>query len=437
MGMHNTKAGLLLLMGSGVLLFFNGCTKPETASKLPPLTNATSASEVSPGGHGLGANLHTSGNYTAAPPFNFSSTWSYLSGNKMATNFSTQTSALLILQHPPYGNQLQTGSCVSWSLGYTAKTSLDETFGNTKEDGEPRSGWYLYNLVHYLADDPADDGLDPYVTIEDAQAYGVASQAAEPSLPTPLDADPTTAQTNSAATDKVGGFSAVTSTAQILQSLELGLPVTFAFNFFNDFETAFDNGTVWSTLNSPGEGGHQVCVIGYDFSNGDFLLENQWGYGGDATYTGCVWVTTSVINTLLTDDDLELFALWNSTGTTSHPASTTAEVNGGSTYTFRGGGGGTPPYTGNVTITASPGQTVTVTLTQNDGGASGTWYSSLNGLYGVPLFSTGAGLAVTTPNSNTVSSSAQVIMPSTGSAVFSFFGFFGYSSSAYCEISVQ
>lgn len=215
----------------------------------------------------------------------------------------------VVLLHPTPGNQGQTNTCVSWSIGYAAKQVLDLTWQNATADAGARSGWFLYNKIYAsqggcaAGDLPVaygGNGLTSTDGLNYAKQYGIASATAQPSFAACSPA-PSSAAINSAATDKPASYAAVTSYYTAKQLLAAGLPVYFAFGFYNDFETAFDNGTMWSTLNSPASSlGHAICLIGYDDAKAAFLAQNSWGtFGGDAAYPGCVWVSYSVVLNLL------------------------------------------------------------------------------------------------------------------------------------------
>ncbi|MCC8409722.1 C1 family peptidase [Mucilaginibacter sp. UR6-1] len=217
----------------------------------------------------------------------------------------------VILLHPAIGNQLETGTCVSWSVGYAAKQILDMTWQSSTADAGQRSGWYIYNRIYAaglsgyscsINDSPPNGGygLNTAVGLNCAKNYGVASVSKQPSYAACSPA-PTTAANTSASTDKIASYATVSNYFEIKQLLAAGLPVVYSFAYYNDFQTAFDYHTTWSTTNSPATGsGHSVCFIGYDDSKAAFLLQNSWGTGGgDSTYPGCMWVSYSLINTML------------------------------------------------------------------------------------------------------------------------------------------
>jgi hypothetical protein len=309
-----------------ISFFLGSCSQDITDSQNKVIGNLTldvnnqiqKTSALTTYGHATGAIMGVSNGYTSVQPFNFSTVSSYLSINNMIPAFLVQTSASIVLNHPSIGNQGSVGSCVSWATGYAAKEILDITFGNILADNGLRSGPFLYYLIHYYNNDPNDDGLSPLAGISYAQNYGVASVNTFPNSTSslPFNVMPSSAAISSASTDKAYSYASITSLSSIKQALQLGLPVTFAFNFYNDFENAFLSQTTWATLNTPVGGGHDVCVIGYDDSKQALLLQNSWGTsGGDSTYPGCVWVTYNVVNTLINNGQLEMYTLWNTPGT--------------------------------------------------------------------------------------------------------------------------
>jgi len=265
----------------------------------------------------------------------------------------------VVLLHPTPGDQGQTGTCVSWSIGYAAKRVLDLTWTNATADAGARSGWFLYNKIYstlggcLVGDSPSYGGHGLYSLdgLNYAKQYGIASATAQPSFAACSPA-PTATAINSAATDKPASYAAVTSYYSAKQLLAAGLPVYFAFNFYDDFETAFDNGTTWSTLNylhSPASG-HAICIIGYDDSKAAFLIQNSWGtFSGDAAYPGCVWVTYSVISTLLaqgySNGGAEAYVLQPVSTTAVHLYYNTAQSRGFTPSCNVGVGSGLVTYT--------------------------------------------------------------------------------------------
>jgi hypothetical protein len=238
---------------------------------------------------------------------------------------------------------------------------LDLTWTNATADAGARSGWFLYNKIYSTSgsgygcsasDNPPNGGigLNSVDGLNYAKQYGIASATAQPSYAACSPA-PSAAAITSAATDKPASYAAVTSVYSAKQLLAAGLPVYFAFRFYGDFQTAFNSGTAWSTLNTPQiSSGHAVCLIGYDDSKNAFLVQNSWGtFGGDAAYPGCVWVTYNVISTLLAQGNAngggEAYVLQPVSTTAAHLYYNTAQSAGFRPSCNAGVGTGTVTYT--------------------------------------------------------------------------------------------
>lgn len=326
------KIKSLILITIGIF-FFAGCQKTKLKKSEPDIHQESS--------HGLGAILDHKA-FLKAPKINIESVREYLRQNAMIPKFElfkqstlkTQTingdpvpPSSVILMHPPAGDQGQTQTCVSWALGYCAKEVLDLTWKNSTADNGYRSGWFLYNLIYstptsgyscHSTDNPPNggNGLFSIDGINYTINYGIASVTAEPSYASCSPA-PTSAEMTSAATDKPAAYyGAVTNVSTAKQLLAAGLPVYFAFAFYNDFQTSFYNNSTWKTLNSLAvpASGHAICFIGYDDSKNAFLAQNSWGTGGgDPNYPGCIWVdyglATQLLNEGRNNNGAEAYAL--------------------------------------------------------------------------------------------------------------------------------
>ncbi|AYL96617.1 DUF5977 domain-containing protein [Mucilaginibacter celer] len=310
-------------------------------------------------------------------------------------NPNTTPPSSVVLLHPTPGDQGNTNTCVSWSLGYAAKQVLDLTWQSSTADAGQRSGWYIYNKLYATGlsgigcsagDLPpySGNGLTSGSGLDCVKNYGVASATAQPSFAACSPA-PTTAANTSAATDKVASYAAVTSYYDIKQLVAAGLPVYFAFRFYEDFRTAFNSGTTWSTLNSPSAGlGHAVCVIGYDDAKSAFLVQNSWGtIFGDSTYPGCVWVTYNVISTLLAQGGStggESYVMQPFSTTATHVYYNTAQSRGFTPSCSVGVGTGQAIYTVPANTYWSPVSVAAANaIAQNDINNNGQTYANSHG----------------------------------------------------------
>lgn len=305
-----TKTKLYIAMA--VLLFVGACKRNQ-------IENPDNSKKAQKQEHGRGAILDPEA-YSKVPKANVEELIASLQTKGLKPKFQLSVPgkrvdaispnpappSSVILLHPAAGDQSTTNTCVSWAMGYAAKQILDMTWQSSTADAGQRSGWYIYNKIYSsgfgnynCSVNSGGTGLTMTSGLDCVKNNGVASISKQPSFAACSPA-PTAAANTSAATDKIASYASVNNYFQIRQLLAAGLPVVFGFRFYNDFSTAFNNYSTWSTLNSPATGsGHAVCIIGYDDSKSAFLVQNSWGPGGDFTYSGCLWVTYNVINTLL------------------------------------------------------------------------------------------------------------------------------------------
>jgi hypothetical protein len=228
---------------------------------------------------------------------------------KQVTGSSVTGFIFCLLNSPHVEDQGSYGDCVSFAIGYCQKTSLDLTWHDVAHDPGNRSPFFIYNAIHFNKDDCKDDGLNDVTACRYCKNYGVASKQVDDVYET-CDSLPA-AYWQSAATDKIKNFAKVSSSADARTLISLGLPVSLGFNWFHDFTHAWNTNGVWSTCNKPGNGGHQVCLIGYDDSKQAFLLQNSWGInGGTKEYPGCMWVTYALVDQMLATNDFDLLVAW-------------------------------------------------------------------------------------------------------------------------------
>lgn len=279
-------SGLLL-----TLIMLGSCKKNSTDAASP--TNDKGNPK-----HGLGAVLNQK-TYLATQSANLDQIRTRLVQlgylNKLSVNNTNALPASVILNHPVIGDQGQTGTCVSWSSGYALMGTLNNEFPIANVSN-PRSGWYVYQKDHSANNDcDPDNGMYISSGMDIVQNYGVPTASSDASLGSPCQA-PSSAVNASAATDKnVSSYAAISTVADIKKAISMRLPVEMGFNVYQSFETAFDNGTVYSKTTGQYLGGHAICIIGYSDAKNAVLIQNSWGTsGGDAQNPGCMWLDYSV-----------------------------------------------------------------------------------------------------------------------------------------------
>ncbi|WP_160713381.1 C1 family peptidase [Chitinophaga solisilvae] len=304
------KTSSLLLLSLAAVFAMSACQKNNSVN--PSNDDPSAPSVVSK--HGMGAKLNPDG-FKNMRRINFDEIRARMIqqgyADKIPNGRSSGPLALpasIILNHPPVGDQGQTGTCVSWSSGYALSGTLNNEFPKAGVSN-PRSPWYVYQKDHSASGncDPNDGmylapGLDILVN------SGVPTYAADPYLGSPC-TPPTAAQNTSAATDKVVNYAAVTTVNEVKTALSMHMPVELGFNVYSSFETAFSYGTVYKRVSGSYLGGHAVCIIGYSDAKNAVLIQNSWGTGGgDPSNPGCMWLDYSTLTN--PTFGAEMYSVW-------------------------------------------------------------------------------------------------------------------------------
>jgi hypothetical protein len=86
----------------------------------------------------------------------------------------------------------------------------------------------------------------------------------------------------------------VTDVAAIKSYISMGYPVVIGFQVLPSFDAMWASGGVWSSNSGTSRGGHETCIVGYDDTRAQFLVQNQWGAGGYMG-SGQFWVTYDLV----------------------------------------------------------------------------------------------------------------------------------------------
>lgn len=92
---------------------------------------------------------------------------------------------------------------------------------------------------------------------------------------------PTTQQRTWAAGRKSNGWFYVNTTSvdDIKYYLSQNYPVAACFDVNQSFYDARNYNYVWSSLYGSRQGGHCVCIVGYNDATRQFKVQNSWGSG--------------------------------------------------------------------------------------------------------------------------------------------------------------
>jgi C1A family cysteine protease len=197
------------------------------------------------------------------------------------TALSAKVAAMKNLPTPPVGDQGSEGSCVGWGVGYAAHSIaryINNTVHQSNWAGASRSAAYVYNQIK-LGNCGA--GSYPNDAMNLIKNQGECGNSQMPYIAGGCYTQPTAQQKTWAAARKSGGWFSVNpkSTADIKYYLNQNYAVAVCFNVNQSFYDIRNNNYVWSSVYGATQGGHCVCIVGYDDATQLFKVQNSWGAG--------------------------------------------------------------------------------------------------------------------------------------------------------------
>ncbi len=183
------------------------------------------------------------------------------------------------LPSPPVGNQGNEGSCVGWGVGYAAHgitRYLNNSVHQSNWAGAVRSAAYVYNQIK-LGNCGA--GSYPNDAMNLIKNQGQCSNTQMPYVSGGCYTQPTTQQRTWAAGRKTSGWFNVspTNVNDLKYYLTQNYPIAACFDVNQSFYDMTSNNYVWSNLYGSRQGGHCVCIVGFDDSTRQFKVLNSWG----------------------------------------------------------------------------------------------------------------------------------------------------------------
>lgn len=179
----------------------------------------------------------------------------------------------------PIGNQGNEGSCVGWGVGYAAHSItryINNPIHNSDWSGALRSAAYVYNQIKISN---CGSGSYPNDAMNLLYNKGECSNAQMPYVNGGCYTMPTAQQNTWASQRKISGWNNITATNvdDIRYYLSQKYPVPVCFDYNQSFADIQNNGFVWSSVYGQRNGGHCVCIVGYDDTRQRFKVANSWG----------------------------------------------------------------------------------------------------------------------------------------------------------------
>jgi hypothetical protein len=196
---------------------------------------------------------------------------------------ATCTSVDLTAHFPPPGDQGVQGSCVSWAVGYVAKSYWEhiETSWSPATLNHQMSPQYIYSQTHVSN---AQGGGGSYFSdaLNLVTSQGVATLDVCPYNPNDafgFQAQPTEAMRQQAFRFRNTGWSAISygDVETMRARLCNNEPVILSIPVHPDFDNLWAGNDTYDDLTGALRGLHAITLIGYDDARQAFLFINQWG----------------------------------------------------------------------------------------------------------------------------------------------------------------
>ncbi|RUT78635.1 C1 family peptidase [Ancylomarina longa] len=208
-----------------------------------------------------------------------------------------------ILSCPPILNQGGEGSCVSWGVGYAARSiSWHNLYGGSYNySSNIFSPEYIYNQIKVSdcqSGSYVTDGLDLITN------QGVCTWNDMPYTDVSCDLYPNDYQAQQAVNYKTNNYTRLSINLDAFKDqLAAGKPIVVAGSVYRDFYN-LSYGDIQTRARGKSYGGHCYCCVGYDDSKQAFLIMNSWGtnWGTDGfgwisyDIMGRVWQEAYVLN---------------------------------------------------------------------------------------------------------------------------------------------
>lgn len=200
---------------------------------------------------------------------------------------------------PSPGNQGSQNSCVSWAVGYAAKSNneLNKRGWTISESRHQFSPAYLYNQ---LVDPNSTDKLTGIIeTMALIRTEGVCPLTYFPYNSSDYLTQPNAIQTAAASLYKGLTYYSIFGTTKIKEIISQGTGVVIAIKTYNDFKTISSTNPVFDSSAGSYTGNHAICLIGYDdnYYGGAFKFINS--YGTNWGLNGYGWISYDIVNSFV------------------------------------------------------------------------------------------------------------------------------------------
>jgi hypothetical protein len=225
-------------------------------------------------------------------------------GGTLPTSYSLKRFA------PPVGDQGGYGACTAWASAYAGMTILQNIAlnreGSTLTENECFSPQLTYDICRLDEDSTCSEGLYVKSALKSLVKFGSTTLEKYPYSCNRIDTERMGVQRaytdltereqikslfTSARSSRLQGFFSITGSSiieNVKYYLSRNMPIVIAVPMYNSLESNTVSG-VWNGARDDFEGGHAMCIVGYDDNKegGAFEILNSWGENWSSQ--GFVW----------------------------------------------------------------------------------------------------------------------------------------------------
>ncbi|AEW87030.1 peptidase C1A papain [Flavobacterium columnare] len=197
----------------------------------------------------------------------------------LSTMRSVAMPATFELPAMPVGNQGKEGSCVGWGIGYAAHSMtryINNPVHNRNWRSASRSAAFVYNQIK-ISD--CIKGSYPDDAMNLLKQKGECGADQMPYVEGGCFTMPSAKQLEYARERKISSWKNISATSveDIKYYLSKNYPVPACFDYNESFQAISRNNYVWNSVYGKRNGGHCVCIVGYNDVTKQFKVQNSWG----------------------------------------------------------------------------------------------------------------------------------------------------------------
>ena len=207
--------------------------------------------------------------------------------------YGSLPSAVYLTEYFPVpGNQGTQNSCTAWAVAYALKSGQE----NMKRGWSRNSSAHQFSpsFVYNLVNNGKNEGAFLSDVFDIVSEYGVCSLNYFPYDQNDYKTKPTANQIGAARLYQSAYWINIKGIPVIKNHIAGGDGVVIGIEVYPDFYDISASNQIYDKISGTAEGGHAICLIGYDDSKGAFKFINSWG--SDWGLDGYGWISYDLVN---------------------------------------------------------------------------------------------------------------------------------------------